>query len=70
MAGSYPQENDAKEWKHNGGHFLFPQIDLSTYDGKEDMLPWLTHSDEYFSARATPEVDRTCMAAAYLYRGG
>jgi hypothetical protein len=41
--GSYPQENDAKEWEHDGGHFRFPKkIDLSTYDGKEGPLPWLT----------------------------
>jgi hypothetical protein len=64
--GSYPQENDAKEWEHNGGHFRFPKVNLSTYDGKEDLLPWLTSCYEYFFIRATPEVDRTWMAAVHL----
>ncbi|CAM0957514.1 unnamed protein product [Alopecurus aequalis] len=65
-AGAYPGEKDAKEGGHNNGQFRFPKIDLYTYDGKEDPLPWLTRCDEYFSGRAIPEIDRTWMAAVHL----
>ena len=53
-----PQQNPPNQHHHN--------LPFPTFDGKEDLVGWLSRCESFFYNQGTPEVDKVWMATYYL----